>query len=94
MDITDKASVNVDFGTTFPKYSKRGDLFTRVDVLPNLVYKFDGSRWLIINKENTVSYLTQPKYVEYLIDKISTGEYDPDSLTDSENQAIEEYLKK
>ena len=94
MDIDEKDSVSVDFGTTFPKYAKRGDIFTRTDTLPNRVYKFDGSRWLEISKENTVSYLTQPKYVEYLINKISTGEYDPESLTDAENQAIEDFLKK
>jgi len=92
--IDDSNAVNVDFGTAFPKYAKRSDVFTRIDTLPNRVYKFDGSRWLEINKENTVSYLTQPKYVEYLINKISTGEYDPESLTDAENQAIEDYLKK
>ena len=87
-------SVSVEFGTAFPKYSKRGDLFTRVDSLPNRVYKFDGSRWLEINKENSISYLTQTKYVEYLINKIATGEYDPELLTDAENQAITEFIKK
>jgi hypothetical protein len=87
-------SVSVNFGTAFPKYAKRGDLFTRVDSLPNRVYKFDGSRWLEVNKENSISYLTQTKYVEYLINKIATGEYDPELLTDAENQAITEFIKK
>ena len=87
-------SVSVNFGTVFPKYAKRGDLLTRVDSLPNRVYKFDGTRWLEVNKENSISYLTQTKYVEYLINKISTGEYDPELLTDAENQAITEFIKK
>ena len=87
-------SISVNFGTAFPKYAKRGDLFTRVDSLPNRVYKFDGSRWLEVNKENSISYLTQTKYVEYLINKIATGEYDPELLTDAENQAITEFIKK
>lgn len=87
-------SVSVNFGTVFPKYAKRGDLFTRVDSLPNRVYKFDGTRWLEVNKENSISYLTQTKYVEYLISKIATGEYDPELLTEAENQAITEFIKK
>lgn len=86
-------TVSVNFGTNFPKYAQRGDMFTRVDMLPNLVFKFDGSRWLELNKSNTVTYLSQPKYIEYLVGKISNGEYDLESLTESEQLAIEDYLR-
>lgn len=85
--------VAVNFGTVFPKYAQRGDIFTRVDSMPNRVYKYDGHRWLELNKVNTVSYLSQPKYIEFLVNKISTGEYDLESLTDSEQQAVEDYLR-
>jgi len=85
--------VAVNFGTAFPKYAQRGDIFTRVDSLPNRVYKYDGHRWMEANKTNTISYLSQPKYIEFLVNKISTGEYELDSLTDSEQQAVEDYLR-
>ena len=85
--------VAVNFGTAFPKYAQRGDIFTRVDSLPNRVYKYDGHRWMEANKTNTISYLSQPNYIEFLVNKISTGEYELDSLTDSEQQAVEDYLR-
>lgn len=85
--------VAVNFGTAFPKYAQRGDIFTRVDILPNNVYKFDGTRWLDVNKSNSDTYLSQPKYIEFLVNKISTGEYELDSLTGPEQQAVEDYLR-
>jgi hypothetical protein len=89
----DGKEVAVNFGTNFPKYAQRGDIFTRVDILPNRVYKFDGNRWLDVIKSNSDSYLSQPKYIEFLVDKISTGEYDLYSLTDPEQEAVEDYLR-
>lgn len=89
----DGKEVAVNFGTNFPKYAQRGDIFTRVDILPNCVYKFDGNRWLDVNKMNSDSYLAQPKYIEFLVSKISTGEYDLDTLTEPEQQAVEDYLR-
>jgi hypothetical protein len=35
----------------------------------------------------------EEKYLQYLIDKISTGEYDADHLTPSEQDAIAQYIK-
>jgi hypothetical protein len=32
-------------------------------------------------------------YIDHLIEKISSGEYDPDLLTDAERDRIEERLK-
>lgn len=86
-------SINTNFGTEFPKAAQRGDMFTRVDVLPNRVYKFDGSKWLDINK-STTSYLNDPKYIQHLVNKIGSGEYDPDLLTPEEQDAIESFIKK
>ena len=37
--------VNSGFGPKFPDVAEKGDIFTRVDVLPNKVYKFDGKNW-------------------------------------------------
>lgn len=89
-DSTLQASSN--FGTSFPISAKKGDVFVRVDVLPNRVYKFDGLRWIEINKNNTTTYL-DAKYIEYLIGKINSGEIDLDHLSDNEKLEMEAYLK-
>lgn len=83
--------VKTTFGDKFPKFATRGQMFVRVDVLPNRVFKFDGNRWIEINKQKTDSYLDD-SYVEFLIDKIETGEIDIDTLTDEEKARISEYL--
>ena len=83
---------NTNFGTDFPKFSKKGDIFVRVDTLPNRVYKFSGSKWIEINKEQTDSYLYDEEYVKYLVNKIEIGEYDVELLTDNEKLQIEDFL--
>jgi hypothetical protein len=85
--------VNSDFGTKFPEVASRGDIFTRVDTLPNKVFKYDGNRWIEVNKETSSAYLFNTKYVEYLISAIDKGEYDPELLSDEERSQIEDYLK-
>jgi hypothetical protein len=87
-------SANTSFGTEFPKIAEKGDTFVRVDVLPNRVYKFDGTRWIMVNKDTSKSYIHDQEYIKYLVTKIESGEYDIDLLNDSEKQQIEEYLTK
>jgi hypothetical protein len=81
-----------NFGTQFPKIAKKGDIFVRVDVMPNRVFKFDGKKWLEQNKALSQSYLDKD-YLEFLISKVQRGEYDVDQLTDTEKMELEEYLK-
>ena len=83
---------STNFGTAFPKMSGKGDIFIRVDVLPNRVFKFDGTRWIEINKASTDTYMYDKAYIEYLVNKISSGEYDIDLLSDIEKQMLENYL--
>ena len=85
-----KSSTN--FGTHFPKFANKGDTFVRVDVLPNRVFKFDGTRWFEINKDSSNSYLTNDEYIQFLISKIESGEYDVELLSDYEKEQIESYL--
>ena len=85
-------SSNTSFGTDFPKTAEKGDTFVRVDVLPNRVYKFDGIRWIAVNKEISTSYLHDQEYIKFLIKMIDKGEYDVELLSDTEKQQIEEYL--
>jgi hypothetical protein len=83
---------STNFGTEFPRFAKKGDTFVRVDTLPNRVFKFSGTSWIEVNKEITESYLYDDEYIKYLVNKIETGEYDIELLTENERSQIEEYL--
>ena len=85
--------VTSSFGLRFPDSADKGDVFTRVDILPNKVYKYDGQNWIEIAKSSSNTYLYNTKYLEYLIDMISKGEYDPELLSDNERYQIEDYIK-
>lgn len=84
--------IDTNFGTQFPKIARKGDIFVRVDVLPNRVFKFDGKKWLEQSKEVTTSYLDKG-YLDFLIAKIGSGEYDLDLLSENERNEIEQYIK-
>jgi hypothetical protein len=81
------------FGTNFPKQSAKGDMFLRVDQLPSVLYKFNGSAWIAVDKNLTDNYAYDDAYIDHLIDKISTGEYDPELLSETEREHIEQRLK-
>jgi hypothetical protein len=85
---------NVGFGTEFPKYAVMGDIFVRVDILQNRVYKFVKDKWIETNKEISDTYLHNPAYINYLIDKIGSGEVDPELLTETEQEMVEQYIKR
>ena len=84
---------NVDFGTKFPTDPQRGDTYIRVDYLPTKLYKFNGSKWIEVDKNISDSFAYNDGYIEHLIAKIGNGEYDPELLNDNERDQIEERLK-
>jgi hypothetical protein len=89
----DATGISTGFGIKFPDQSRKGDVFTRVDVLPNRVFKFDGSRWIEVNKNQSDTYLHDQKYIQYLVDKLEKGEYDVELLSDNERAQIEQHLQ-
>jgi hypothetical protein len=82
------------FGTSFPPNSTKGDMFLRVDQLPSALYKFNGTNWIEVDKKLSDQYLYDEAYIDHLIDKISTGEFDPELLSDAERESIEKRLIK
>jgi hypothetical protein len=81
------------FGTAFPNDPVKGDMFLRVDHLPSILYKFNGATWIEVDKALSDQHAWDDAYIDHLIEKISSGEYDPDLLTDAERDRIEERLK-
>ena len=82
----------VAFGTQFPTNPGKGDLYLRVDYLPSKLFKWNGGRWMEVNKEVTNSYAYDQEYIKHLHDKVQSGEYDADLLTDIEQEQIQRYL--
>jgi hypothetical protein len=82
------------FGTKFPDYARPGDLYTRIDAIPHRVYKFNGSKWMNLDRTRYTTYLQNIAYIQYLIAKIDNGEYDPELLTEAEQEEITSYLEK
>jgi hypothetical protein len=80
------------FGIEFPKTTKKGDMFLRVDRLPSALFKFNGNIWIEVDKNLSDNYAYDTAYIDHLIDKIGSGEYDPDLLSDAERQHIESRL--
>ena len=82
-----------DFGTQFPTHPIKGDTFVRVDYLPSRLYKWNGTKWIEIDKENTDAFTYNEEYIQHLIEKLGSGEYDPELLNDAERAQIEQQLK-
>ena len=90
----DRDAPIINFDTKFPYEAVLGEIFIKVDCVPHATYKFNGKKWLPINKNQNTTYLQSHNYLRYLIKKIELEEYDINVLTASEQDEISEYLKK
>jgi hypothetical protein len=82
------------FGDLLPDNGGKGDMFVMTGSVPTRLFKHNGEKWIEINKDYTDSYAYNQKYIDFLISKIGSGEYDPDLLTDGEKQQIELRLQQ
>lgn len=82
------------FGTQPPASPDKGDTFIDTAHIPTVLYKYNGSTWIKVDKSTTDSFSYDDAYIAYLVDKISTGQYDPSLLVDSERIQIEDYLTR
>ena len=69
-------------------------MFLRVDRLPSALYKYNGANWIEVDKDLSDNYAYDDAYIDHLIVKIDSGEYDPELLSDAERDHIEQRLKK
>jgi len=86
----DKAA-EVQFGVEFPRGNK-GDIFVRVDFLPNKIYRFTGDRWIEIPKTYTQTYLDNNEYIEHLARELAAKRMEIEDLTPEEQDEVAKYL--
>ena len=80
------------FGTQFPTDPAKGDMFLRVDRLPSALYKYNGINWIEVDKTLTDNHAYDEAYIDHLITKIDSGEYDPELLSDAERDTVKRQL--
>jgi hypothetical protein len=84
----------VGYGSVFPEQPVKGDMWVITDRLPTALYKFNGIKWIETDKGLSDVYSYNQSYIDLLIQRIGTGEYDPELLTDAERTQIESRLKQ
>ena len=82
------------FGSAFPETAQKGDMFVRLDYLPSRLFKYNGSKWVEVDKKLTDQYSYQQGYIDWLIQQLDAGTYDAEWLTDSERDEIAQRLAK
>ena len=92
--VTLKSAPKSSFGTEFPETPSKGDLFLRTDYLPTRLFKFNGNTWIGLEKGNTDSYAYDDSYINYLISKVDSGEYDSEDLSETEREQIANFKER
>lgn len=83
------------FGTAWPANPVRGDLFLKVDIKPNQLYKWNGRKWMEIDRQRIDDTLVyDATYIDWLIDQVRRGHKDYDDLTDLEKKQIAARIKQ
>jgi hypothetical protein len=81
------------FGIRFPDDPVKGDSFIRVDQMPSALYKYNGLKWIEVDKGLSDQYAYDTAYIDHLIEKLTTGEYDPELLNDAEREQVAQRLQ-
>jgi len=92
-DNNEPFEANASFGSKYPANPNKGDVFLRVDQLPTKLFKFNGIKWIELDKDVSSSYAYNDEYIKYLTTMIDNGQYDIELLSESERAAIDDYLK-
>jgi hypothetical protein len=82
------------FGDTFPSGPMKGDMFIRTDYLPDRLFKWNGVKWIEVDKATTDSYTYTQAYIQHLIQKLEAGEYEIEDLSDAEQSQVEHQIEE
>ena len=82
------------FGERFPDTPMKGDMFIRTDYLPDRLFKWNGTKWIEVDKNSTDSYTYNQAYIQHLIQKLEAGEYEIEDLSDAEQAQVEQQIEE
>lgn len=82
------------FGEKFPDNPMKGDMFIRTDYLPDRLFKWNGVKWIEVDKNSTDSYTYNQAYIQHLIQKLEAGEYEIEDLSDAEQAQVEQQIEE
>jgi cytochrome c oxidase subunit IV len=82
------------FGERFPDAPMKGDMFIRTDYLPDRLFKWNGIKWIEVDKNTTDSYTYNQAYIQHLIEKLEAGEYEIEDLSDAEQAQVEQQIEE
>jgi hypothetical protein len=83
---------SVPFGQILPDNPIKGYQFLHTGYIPSKLFKYNGTKWIEVDKSLSDSYAYNTAYIEYLVGKVASGEYDPELLSSAEQQQIETKL--
>jgi hypothetical protein len=82
------------FGTHLPDTAIKGDSYVLTTTIPNVLYKFNGAGWIKVDNSIKDQYTYDIAYIDHLIVQIEKGLYDPELLSDSERDQIEQRIQQ
>jgi hypothetical protein len=85
---TTPVSTNASFGIKFPENPQRGDLYIRVDMLPNKLFKWNGTKWIEVDKTTNDRYVYEEEYIRYVAEQVRSGQIDFNDLTKAEQEEV------
>ena len=88
------AGISRGFGSVLPNTADKGDTFVLTTTWPSKVYKYNGSKWIEIDKALSDQYAYNDQYIQHLIDSLAQGKVDIELLTDAEREQISLKLQK
>lgn len=89
-----QAASQCGFGERFPDDPMKGDMFIRTDYLPDRLFKWNGQKWIEVDKNSTDSYTYNQAYIQHLIQKLEAGEYEIEDLSDAEQAQVEQQIEQ
>lgn len=101
-DLVDKKAKNVidetrgakaTFGESLPSEPEKGQLHTLTGTYPHELKKWNGNKWIDVDKDGTSAYLTAD-YIKHLVDQLAKNEQDVDDLSVEEKEAVSKYLTR
>lgn len=84
----------VTFGVDMPANPKNGQMFLKLDTIPSQLYKYNGNKWMMVDKDQNSSYANNQKVIVMLLEKLTSGEMEWDDLTSGEQEAVGPYLER